>query len=189
MSADNLVWNDVAPYVVYRRQSHELGAQRAEKMASFIRHELTCEHVEVRLRGENGPGPEYGSCSRFFVYFDQAWQPIGESRENRRYDIELAVSERGPFVVSSGGEWRQERQPWEGGKMWVSAHHSAEASARAKALALWVAAEFDLKYVDANWLRRIRLSRKELPWDDVGESLDIDHDEPTALNILFDEEM
>lgn len=73
--------------------------------------------------------------------------------------------------------------------MWLAGHHSAEAFVKAKALALQVAAEFGLKYVDASWLRRIKLSWKELPWEDVRESLDIDHDEPTALNILFNEEM
>lgn len=73
--------------------------------------------------------------------------------------------------------------------MCLTPHLSEVASAKAKALALQVAAEFGLKYVDANWLRGIKLNWKELPWEDVRESLDLDHDEPTALNILFNEEM
>ena len=188
MSGNELFWGDVAPYVVHRRQSHALGAQRAENIAALIRQVLNCDHVGIGLRGVNGPGPEYRSCTDFFVKFDDAWRPVSRSERGYRYSLSVSVSERGPFITSGGVAVHLQRQPWEGGILDLVPAQSDEASARAKALALKVAEAFKLN-VSANWLRQFKLNPKELPFEDVLQSLDIDYSEPTALNILFNEEM
>ena len=71
----DIVWEDVAPYVVRERQTHEEGELRAERIAEFVRRELRYEHVEVQLRGMYAPGWDNGSCTQF---------PIISMRNGRR---------------------------------------------------------------------------------------------------------
>ena len=183
--SDPPLWEDVAPYLVHSRQSFELGAKRAEEIAAFLRGTLESSHVDVVLRGD-GPGPEYGSCTLFFVALDDAGRPVPSRPDAQIHQgLYIAVSERAPLVTSRGSEFLMERQSWAGGRECPTPHASKSACEIAKSLAKLVADRFGLKYVDADWLRQFKLSPKELPWEDVRASLDLD--EPTALNILFDE--
>lgn len=185
------VWEDVAPYVVHARQSHEQGEARAERIAKFLRSELNSEHLEILLRGMHAPGTNNGSCSQFFIYLDESWSPLPADRfaVRQRYTLHLAVSERGPFILSSGSEWLPSRFEWEDPATPLERLHPfpcAGAAARAKALALAVGRRFELTYLEADWLRQFKLSKKELP-EDVLCSLD--YSEPDALNVLFDESL
>lgn len=75
MHEGGLRWEDIASYVVRNRQSHDAAARRAERMTSFLCSTRGLGHVERRLRGEGGPGPGYGSCTRFSVCFDSERRP------------------------------------------------------------------------------------------------------------------
>ena len=128
----DVVWEDVAPYVVQERQTHEEGELRAERIAEFLRREQQCEHVEVVLRGTHAPGWNVGSCTQFFIYFDDNWSPLPADRfaANHRYRFDLAVSERGPFIVSFGSEWLLASADWAGGIEKLQPHKNLEAEVR-----------------------------------------------------------
>lgn len=189
MNDEEPMWEDIVPFVLQERQSQELGALRAEKIAAFLGRALNTKEVEVLLRGERAPGFNCGSCSRFFVYFDEGWRPIDDRlTERRRYSVEVSVSERAPFVTSRGGQWRMHPRE-DGGRVMVHSLDCVDVAAKAKSLALDVAREFGLRYLDAEWLRQFKLAslvELPLPWD-VAQSLD--YSEPDALNVLFCEEM
>jgi len=178
-------WQDVAPYVACERQSDEAGQARGERIADFLRSDRQCVHVEWVPRGVSQPGWNNGSCTKFYVYLDENWSPIPDGRYSprRRYTVSIAVSERGPFVVSWGCEWLASRMPWENEEK-LHPIENAEAQAKAKALALAVAQEFRLTHLDANWLRQFKLDEKDLTEDVL---LSLDYSEPDALNVLFDE--
>jgi hypothetical protein len=188
VSKAEISWEEVDPYLTRHRYSRELGAERAVTIAAVLRRTLKCQQIEIRLRGESGPGAEYGSCTRFTVFFDDQWCPLETVRPSLGQGkcIGVLVSERGPFVTSKGAHWLVEPNET-GGTCLVIAPGSADAAAKAKASALDVAAEFGLTYLDADWLRQFKLKTEDLPWEDVRSSLDLD--EPDALNILFDEEV
>lgn len=179
-------WEDVAPYVVRERLSHEEGELRAKPLTEFLHREVRSEHVEVLLRGMHAPGWDNGSCTQFFMYLDDNWSPLPADRlaARHRYTLYLAVSDRGPFVISSGSEWLLSPADWAGGMEKLQPQKNVEAEAKAKALALAMASKFDLTYLDAEWLRQFKLNPKELP-DEV--CLSLDYSEPDALNVLFDE--
>ena len=182
-------WENIAPYVASKRQAYDVGEERAEQIVSFLKRRLNTEHVEYWLRGTHGPGSEYASCSRFFVHYDCNWHPVEDRSEACEHGIVVAVSERGPFVTCYGVSYSLEPHPIAKDRMWKVGKECAIANERARDIAMKVADAFDLIYVDANYLRQFRLDPKELPWDDVLQSLDIDCDEPTALNILFCEDL
>jgi hypothetical protein len=180
--------DDIAPYLLRERQSYELGQLRAEKIAATLKRVLATDCLVVRLRGERAPGSNCGSCSRFIVYFDVAWKPIDEAQlDRRRYSVEVAVSERGPFVVSQGREWHL-AELYSGTRV-LRPFPNEEAADRARSLAYKVARAFDLRYLDIEWLRQIKPAcLVELPLPaDVAQSLD--YSDPDALNVLFCEDM
>lgn len=181
------MWEEVAPYLVHERQTHEEGELRAERIAEFLRLDQRCEPIEIILRGSHASGWEVGSCTQFFIYLDDKWSLLPADRfaaKHHRYRLEIAVSERGPFIVSSGSEWLPSPSGGTSGGERFEPRESFEAAAKAKGLALAIARRFDLTYLDAEWLRQIKLNPKELP-DEV--LLSLDYSEPDALNVLFDE--
>lgn len=183
---ESVVWEDVALYVARERQTHEQGELRAKRIAEFVRQELRYEHAELQLRGMYAPGWENGSCTQLHIYLDENWSTLPADRfaVRPRYTLHIAVSERGPFVISSGSEWLPSPADWAGGMEKLQPQKNDEATAKAKALALAVASKFDLTCLDAEWLRQFKLNPKELP-DEV--NLSLDYSEPDALNVLFDE--
>jgi hypothetical protein len=174
-------FEDVAPYFTRDRLSHQDGEIRANLIAEFLRVKKRCEHVEVQLRGTKAPGWDVGSATRFNLFFDKNWLPIHITSPSQefRFMLSLLVSERGPFVTSSGGEWIVSPDD-------LKPHPqiSLLAEKKSKRLALSVATRFGFRYLDATWLRQFRLNVEGLTSD---VSLSLDFSEPDALNVLFDE--
>ncbi len=181
-----IAFEDIAPFLVRERRSHEAGELRARQIAAFLNSEQRCQHVDVILRGTHAAGPNVGSSTQFDLYFDHDWSPVSDGRYNqrRRYTVSMAVSERGPFVVSFGSEWVLAPADWAGGLEKLQPRESPEAETKARILAVAVASKFNLTYLDVQWLRQFKLSDKELP-EEV--RLSLDYSEPDALNVLFDE--
>lgn len=181
-----VAWNDVQPYLTRERRSHEQGELQAEHIAEFVRQVLDCEQVQVQPRGTGAPGWENGSCTRFRIYFDKNWAPLSVDplAEAHRFRLDLAVSDRGPFIIGTGSEWLVSPADWAGGMAKLQPQESVEAEAKAKTLALAVASQFDLTYLEADWLLGFKLNAKELPEDVL---MSLDYSDPDALNVLFDE--
>lgn len=183
-------WEEVEPYLTRSRQPHEVGVARAERVSAFLSKVLNTEHVVVWLRGLHGPGSDYGSCTRFLVHFTKEWSPIADGQYDLYdYTILVAVSERGPFITCDGHCYRSEPHPISEGKQIKIGLQCPEALAHSRSIANQVAQEFGLIYLNADWLYEHLLNPKQLPWDDVLATLDIDCEKPTALGVLFCETM
>ena len=186
---NDITWEELAPYLHKSRHSDEEAQARGEQIVDFLQRQMKCANIGLVHRGVGQPGWDNGSCTKFYLYFDDEWNPLPADlfAQKHSYILTLAVSERGPFIISAGFEcvWKPAEFGGDGGKK-LYPQENGEANDKAQVLALAVARTFELKYLNSEWLRGYKLDEESLP---VEVQLSLDYSEPDALNVLFDEQL
>jgi hypothetical protein len=170
-------FSEIAPYL---HKSLHLNLERFEAIKRFLQNQLGFATLTAKAR------IDYSSCNSFRLTFNKEWSllepntPMGEAH----FSVHVHVSERGPFVTSRGDELQPYKETdWRpAGDSTGMFRPSDVAEAKAKEIAQQIAEQFNLTYLDREWLAQQRLDEKTLPADALSE---IDDNEPTALNVLF----
>jgi hypothetical protein len=179
-----LTHKDIAPFLSKPRY---FDMERFHKIKDFLAKDLGFKHLNSR----DGEWDVTGSCSIFFIYFDENWtniEPNWEVADGSQFLIKIGVSARGPFVTGLGLELQPippdwYRHPNHPDTMLL---HSDFVQEKAVKLSKEVGKKFDLTYLDPKWLAQIEIDVMDLAGD---ASLSLDAGDATAWNVLFSEYM
>jgi hypothetical protein len=186
---------EVERFLVQPRISRTEEEARAKRVSDFLSERHGFSGVKVVPRGVGKAGIDIGSCTTFSLSFSEQWQSLDpraqQTAEPGSFRVDLFVSCRGPFVASSGWRWaigKEDRdESYMVGKL--CAFQDEQATSKADATAQSIAGEFGCTYLsaaDCDELRGLALDPKSLPSE---VKLSLDYTDPTALNVLFDEDL
>jgi hypothetical protein len=174
-----MTFDEIAPYLSRPRQ---FDRQLLTKIAGFLER-LGYGSVQQW----DSEFSNYGSSLGVTIRCSEDWhtQDVAANHD-APYTMILRISARGPFITSGG--WKVVPTPADmyrppGQDRGVSMPNDA-AEQRALDLANAVAQEFNLTYLEREWLRRFKLAEESLTADAL---LSVDFSEHDALNVLFDE--